>query len=80
MERSIMLLIMVTGILYLILDEMIGSKRYISRFVVNTVPDWTLGEIITGYKPDPDQVILITPDGDPITVEEFKKGLEDQHV
>jgi hypothetical protein len=72
---------MVTGILYLILDEMIGDKKYISRFIANTIPggsNYALANAITGA--DPNAVIMETPEGDPVTVEEFQKALEGQHI
>lgn len=79
MERSILLLIMITGVLYLVIDEMIGPNKYLSRFVSNTVPSLTIGEIVFG-KVDPKTPIMETPEGDPITVEEFEKAIQEQHI
>lgn len=40
MERSIILLIIVVVCLYLVLDSMMGQKKYIDRFVSQVVPNW----------------------------------------
>jgi hypothetical protein len=79
MERSLLLLIVITGCLYLVIEEIAGTKHHISRFTQKIMPDMTLGELVLG-KVDPKAPIMETPDGKPITAEEFNKAIQEAGI
>ena len=50
MERQILMIVVILSCIYLVGDSMIGSKKYINRFIKQIIPEWNPPSVVETAK------------------------------